>query len=303
MRKTTLFAAAFMTAASIGLPTLKVDAGNVPSAQKDSKVERTMLSTADNQSTKTNIGNKNIIIIKGNSSDFNLQSLLEKLQNCYPSVNFPNFPQNPDNSNPTPDQPDNNLPDVDLPDMDFPDFDQPDIELPDVEQPDTPDADLPDIDLPDTEIPTPTPPETDTPVPPPAEDIPDTDKPQEQLTFAQQVVELVNKERAKAGLSTLSIREDVTAAAQVRAVEIKSLFSHTRPDGTSFATALKEQNVSYRGAGENIAWGQKTPEQVMEAWMNSEGHRANIMNANFTSIGVGYYQVNGVNYWTQLFTY
>lgn len=281
MRKTTLFAAAFVTAASIGLPTLKVDAGNNPSAPGDSKLERTMLSTADYQSTKMNIGNKNIIIIKGNSSDFNLQSLLERLQNCYPSVK----------------------PDVDLPDMDLPDFDQPDIELPDVEQPDTPDTDLPDIDLPDTEVPTPTPPETDTPVPPPAEDIPDTDNSQEQLTYAQQVVELVNKERAKAGLSALTIREDVTAAAQVRAVEIKSLFSHTRPDGTSFATALKEQDVSYRGAGENIAWGQKTPEQVMEAWMNSEGHRANIMNSNFTSIGVGYYQVNGVNYWTQLFTH
>lgn len=91
---------------------------------------------------------------------------------------------------------------------------------------------------------------------------------------------------------------------QVRAVETKTLFSHTRPDGSSFSTALKEQGVSYRGAGENIAWGQKTPEQVMEGWMNSAGHRANIMNEKYTSLGVGYYQSEtGVNYWTQLFTY
>lgn len=74
--------------------------------------------------------------------------------------------------------------------------------------------------------------------------------------------------------------------AQVRAVETKTLFSHTRPDGSSFSTALKEQGVSYRGAGENIAWGQKTSEQVMEGWMNSAGHRANILNEKYTSLGV-----------------
>ena len=56
-------------------------------------------------------------------------------------------------------------------------------------------------------------------------------------------------------------------------------------------------------SGENIAWGQKTPEEVMKGWMNSEGHRANILNKNYTSIGVGYYQnAGGVNYWTQIFT-
>lgn len=62
--------------------------------------------------------------------------------------------------------------------------------------------------------------------------------------------------------------------------------------------------MSHRGAGENIAWGQKTPEQVMEGWMNSAGHRANILNEKYTSIGVGYYQnAAGRNYWSQLFTY
>ena len=97
---------------------------------------------------------------------------------------------------------------------------------------------------------------------------------------------------------------NVEAAAQVRAKEITQSFSHTRPNGSQFSTALQEQGASYRGAGENIAWGQKSPEAVMRAWMNSDGHRANILNAKFTKIGVGYYQdVNGTNYWTQLYTY
>ncbi|WP_312044192.1 CAP domain-containing protein [Anaerotignum sp.] len=116
---------------------------------------------------------------------------------------------------------------------------------------------------------------------------------------AQKVVDLVNAERAKAGLGALTIDTKVTAAAQVRAKEVQTSFSHTRPDGRSCFTALDEANVSYRGAGENIALGQKTPEQVMNDWMNSEGHRANIMNPNFKYIGVG---VDG-SAWTQLFTY
>lgn len=114
----------------------------------------------------------------------------------------------------------------------------------------------------------------------------------------------MNEERAKAGLPALEMSAEITAAANVRAKEIKQSFSHTRPDGSNFSSALKEQGVSYRGSGENIAWGQKSPEQVMNGWMNSEGHRANILNKNFKNIGVGYYQdANGVNYWVQLFTY
>ena len=132
-------------------------------------------------------------------------------------------------------------------------------------------------------------------------------KPEEdasETSFAHQVVALVNAERKKAGLSEVTLDEKVEAAALVRAKETEQSFSHTRPNGSNFSTALKEQGVSYRGSGENIAWGQKTPEDVMKAWMNSEGHRANILNARFTKIGVGYYQnARGTNYWTQLFTY
>ena len=132
--------------------------------------------------------------------------------------------------------------------------------------------------------------------------VPDTDT--ENANFVRQVVNLVNQERAKAGLSPVTADTSIQAAAQVRAKEIEKSFSHTRPDGSSFSTALTQQGVTYRGSGENIAWGQKTPEQVMNGWMNSDGHRANILNKNFTKIGVGYHQnASGTNYWTQLFTY
>lgn len=117
--------------------------------------------------------------------------------------------------------------------------------------------------------------------------------------YAQEVVNLVNAERAKEGLSPLSIDSKVTAAAQVRATEIKTSFSHTRPDGRSCFTALAEAGASYSGAGENIAIGQKTPSEVVTAWMNSPGHRANIMKPNFKYIGIG---INGTA-WAQLFTY
>ncbi|MGL5436759.1 MAG: CAP domain-containing protein [Lachnospiraceae bacterium] len=131
----------------------------------------------------------------------------------------------------------------------------------------------------------------------------DTDT-SEQLSYAEEVVRLVNQERTKNGLKPVTMVTNVQAAAQVRAKEIQTSFSHTRPDGRSYSTALQEQNVSNKGSGENIAWGQKSPEHVMSAWMNSDGHRKNILNSNYTTIGVGYYQgANGVNYWTQLFTY
>jgi len=79
-------------------------------------------------------------------------------------------------------------------------------------------------------------------------------------------------------------------------------FSHTRPNGSSFSTALKEQGASYSTAGENIAWGQKTPQEVVTGWMNSSGHRANILGANYTKIGCGFYQgSDGTCYWSQLF--
>ena len=119
--------------------------------------------------------------------------------------------------------------------------------------------------------------------------------------YVTEVVRLVNAERAKAGLPALTMERTVNAAAQVRAQEIVLNFSHTRPNGASCFTALREAGVNYRGAGENIAYGQSSAQAVVNAWMNSEGHRANILNANFTAIGVGHHVQNGVHYWTQFF--
>lgn len=123
-------------------------------------------------------------------------------------------------------------------------------------------------------------------------------------SYIQQVINLVNEERAKAGLSPVEEASDVSAAAAVRAQEITQSFSHTRPNGSSYSTALDQNGVRYMGSGENIAYGQRTPQEVMTGWMNSQGHRANILNKNYKKIGVGYYQnANGVGYWVQLFTY
>ena len=149
--------------------------------------------------------------------------------------------------------------------------------------------------LPDNSLPTPELPDNSLPTP----DQP-SDENQDEAVGA--VLKLVNEERAKAGLPALTLHAGATRAAQQRAGEIETSFSHTRPDGSNFTTALTAAGVSYRAAGENIAYGQKSAKQVMQDWMNSAGHRANIMNANYSSIGIGHYKnAAGVDYWTQLF--
>ena len=121
-------------------------------------------------------------------------------------------------------------------------------------------------------------------------------------SYADEVLRLVNIEREKAGLSHLTTNSSLTAAANKRAQETKTSFSHTRPNGSKFSTVLQEYGVSYRTAGENIAYGQRSPQEVVTGWMNSPGHRANILNGSFNKIGIGVYQSNGVIYWAQLFT-
>lgn len=121
-------------------------------------------------------------------------------------------------------------------------------------------------------------------------------------SYANQVLQLVNAERAKAGLSSLTTNSTLSAAADKRAKETVQSFSHTRPNGTKFSTVLQEYGISYRTAGENIAYGQRSPQEVVTGWMNSPGHRANILNGSFSKIGIGVYQSNGVIYWSQLFT-
>lgn len=124
-------------------------------------------------------------------------------------------------------------------------------------------------------------------------------------SFANEVLKLVNQERAKAGLSALTTNTTLQNAANKRAQETATLFSHTRPGpgGRSFSTVLADFNISYRAAGENIAEGQKTPSEVMNGWMNSSGHRANILGSQFGKVGIGVYKSPaGRYYWTQEFT-
>ena len=117
----------------------------------------------------------------------------------------------------------------------------------------------------------------------------------------KQVVELVNKERNKNGLASLTMDSELNRAAAVRAKETAQSFSHTRPNGSSCFTALDEIGYSYSSAGENIAMGQSSPSEVVKAWMNSEGHRANILNSSFTKIGVGCHSNGSTLYWSQFF--
>ena len=120
--------------------------------------------------------------------------------------------------------------------------------------------------------------------------------------YAQKVFELANKEREIVGLEPVSYREDVADAAQIRAKELASVTSHTRPDGSKCFTVLDEQGIRRKWSGENLHCGTSTPESAMQAWMDSDGHRAIILNEKSTAMGVGVYQAqDGTIYWIQLF--
>ncbi|MCX5070751.1 CAP domain-containing protein [Micromonospora lupini] len=121
-------------------------------------------------------------------------------------------------------------------------------------------------------------------------------------TQAQQVVDLVNAERAKAGCKALSVDDKLMTAAQGHSQDQADhqTMSHTGSDGSDTGVRLDRVGYAWRTYGENVAWNQKTPAAVMDAWMNSSGHRANILNCAFTEIGVGIASSNGP-YWTQVF--
>lgn len=115
------------------------------------------------------------------------------------------------------------------------------------------------------------------------------------------MVELTNKERAKQGLKALSVDSKLSKSARAKSQDMKdkNYFSHTSPTYGSPFDQMKQFGITYKSAGENIAQGQRSPQEVVTAWMNSEGHRANILNKSYTHIGVGY--VKSGNYWTQQF--
>lgn len=111
----------------------------------------------------------------------------------------------------------------------------------------------------------------------------------------EKIFETVNKQRRDNGLSELKYDVSLQAGALQRSAEITVLWSHTRPDGTKWKTAAADCN------GENIAYGYKNADAVMTGWMNSEGHRDNILKSDFTRIGIGAVEVGGLMYWVQLF--
>ncbi|WP_417900288.1 CAP domain-containing protein [Bacillus haimaensis] len=117
----------------------------------------------------------------------------------------------------------------------------------------------------------------------------------------QKVIELTNAERRKNGLSDLKADSALSNVAREKSKDMKAknYFSHTSPTYGSPFDMMRDFGITYNTAGENIAMGQRSPEEVVQAWMNSEGHRKNILNGNFTHIGVGY--VEDGNYWTQMF--
>ncbi len=118
----------------------------------------------------------------------------------------------------------------------------------------------------------------------------------------QEVFQLVNTERKKQGLPALRYGSEFQKAADIRAEEIVKSFSHTRPNGSSCFTIFDDLKLTgYWGWGENIAYGYPSAKAVMNGWMNSDGHRANILKTDFTGIAVGVYITGGTYYWVQLF--
>ncbi|WP_019241826.1 MULTISPECIES: CAP domain-containing protein [Bacillus] len=212
-----------------------------------------------------------------------------------PEVEKPNT----DNNKPEADQPvvDNNKPEADQPvvDNNKPEADQPvvDNNKPEADQPvvddNKPEVDQPVVDNNNSEVDQPT---------------QDEEKPSvsgEVSAFEQKVVELTNAERAKQGLPALKLDTELSKVARIKSQDMKdrNYFDHNSPTYGSPFDMMTKFGISYKSAGENIAQGQRSPEEVVQAWMNSQGHRENIMNASYTHIGVGHVSEN--NYWTQMF--
>ncbi len=122
--------------------------------------------------------------------------------------------------------------------------------------------------------------------------------------YEDEVARLVNVERAKKGLPALTINWQLSRVARYKSQDMinKNYFSHTSPTYGSPFKMMESFGIRFSSAGENIAYGQRTPQEVMNGWMNSPGHRANILSPSYTQIGVGLAKTSsGVCYWTQMF--
>lgn len=128
---------------------------------------------------------------------------------------------------------------------------------------------------------------------------------QEDAGFVERVLELVNEERAKEGAKPLALDQDLCAVAKMHSEDMiaRDFFSHENPDGASPFDRMTAYGIRFTAAAENIAAGQTTPEQVMDSWMNSPGHRTNILNNAYGKIGIGFAMGGSYGiYWTQCFT-
>lgn len=128
--------------------------------------------------------------------------------------------------------------------------------------------------------------------------------PVQDTSTEQEILKLVNAERSKAGVKPLTLNWELSRVAKFKSEDMRdnNYFSHTSPTYGSPFDMIKNFGISYSAAGENIAAGQKTADEVMKAWMNSSGHKANILSANYTQLGVG--KATGGSYgtyWTQMF--
>jgi len=174
---------------------------------------------------------------------------------------------------------------------------KPEVQVPGTEST-TPEVQAPESTTPEAESP-----EVDnsTEITNPSEDKEEVSTSTEVSAFEQEVFELTNAERTKAGLSPLTLDTELSKVARVKSQDMKdnNYFSHTSPTYGSPFDMMKAFGISYTSAAENIAQGQTTPAEVVEAWMNSQGHRENILNPNYTHIGIGHVSDN--NYWTQMF--
>ncbi|MBL1101612.1 sigma-70 family RNA polymerase sigma factor [Streptomyces coffeae] len=161
---------------------------------------------------------------------------------------------------------------------------------------------------PRTSKPTPRP-STSAPTAPPTRSAPTTAPPKadpgsgNSTAFAQQVMELVNIERGKVGCSPVRLNDKLNSAAQRHSDDMaaRGYFDHTSPDGSDPGDRITAAGYPWRTYGENIAKGQQTPAAVMDSWMNSPGHRQNILNCDFTEMGVGVNRGSGGPTWTQAF--
>jgi len=131
----------------------------------------------------------------------------------------------------------------------------------------------------------------------------DEDEYDEYGDYVEDVASIVNEERVAEGKQKLEVSSVLTEAAMERAEELEEKYSHTRPDGSTYLELIKEKGMRPSAAGENIAAGYTSPENVMDGWMDSKGHRQNILNGDYTKIGVGVYEgSDGMIYWVQIFS-